>query len=90
MKAEKPLAATPVEPIVIAWFRRDASFWSSPDARTIKRVHIRHPNSQSRFGHSRALCGNVALIDDESYGEFVNPPESLKCKRCLRCLESSQ
>lgn len=82
--------AAPLHGIVIAWFSRDASFWSSPDTRTVKRVHLRHPESQSRYGHSRALCGNVALIDGSNGGEFPNPPQTMKCKRCLRCLESSQ
>lgn len=90
MDSETIVPSSPVDAVVIAWFRRDASWWSSPDTRTIKRVHVRHPESKSRYGHSRALCGNIALIDEADGGEFRNPPQSLKCKRCLRCLDSSQ
>ena len=79
-----------VHRVVIAWFQRDASFWSSPDTRRIKRVHLQHPESMSKYGHARALCGNIALIDDFDGGEFPNPPQSMKCKRCLRCIEASR
>jgi len=70
------------------WFSRDASFLAKPNTRTAKVVHLQHPESISRFGHSRALCGNIALIDSKDYGEFPNPTESMKCKRCLRCMKN--
>ena len=79
------MSSEPATP-VIAWFQRDASFWTSPNTTTVKRVHIRHPTKRSRFGHRRALCGDIPLLDDEDSGEFPEPPETMKCKRCLRSL----
>jgi len=79
-----------VDPVVIKWFQRDASFWRCPNTRSVKLVHLRHPESLSKYGHSRALCGNVALIDEDDGGEFPNPSEGLKCKRCKRCLTSTK
>lgn len=69
------------------WYRRDASFWSNPDTRKAKRVHLMHADSVSRYGHPRALCGNVPLISDDDGGEFPDPPEAMKCMRCLRCAQ---
>ena len=86
----KDVDRPPVHAVVIAWFMRDASFWGRPDTTKPKRVHLRHPTKQSRYEHARAMCGNVALMDEQDGGEFVNPPESMKCKRCLRCLEASR
>lgn len=85
MGTDKASVSAPVDAVVIRWFSRDASFWSSPNVRSVKRVHVAHLEYKSRYGHPRAMCGNIALIDDY---EFPNPPESMKCKRCLRCIKS--
>jgi hypothetical protein len=85
MGTEKTSESAPVDAVVIRWFRRDASFWSNPNVRSVKRVHVAHPENMSRFGHKRAICGNIALLEDYA---VPNPPESMKCKRCLRCLDS--
>ena len=71
----------------MAWFQRDASFWKSPDTRNPKKVHRMHPTvksnyNQAKYGHRVSLCG-IALIDDF---EWDDPPESMKCKKCLAAM----
>lgn len=66
------------------WFYRDASFFRSPNIRTPKRVHLPHPTALSRYGHKRALCGNIPLLDKNESGKITNPREPQKCKRCSK------
>jgi hypothetical protein len=39
---------------------------------------------KSELGHTMSLCGTVPLIDEADRGEFPAPPESMKCKNCLK------
>jgi len=61
------------------WYSRDASFWDNPNTRTPKRLHLMGKKSLT-------LCELNILLDEDS--EWSDPPESLKCKKCLKKLQN--
>lgn len=65
---------TSEQPFVIAWFQRDASFWTRPNTSGVKKLHIK------RNGSPVSLCGGILLCEYP----WPNSPQSMKCKRCLR------
>lgn len=71
--------AIPVELLVgkPLWYLRDASFWDRPDTRKIKKVHLMDKNGCAK-------CNLTILLNETTAWE--DPPETLKCKRCLKVL----
>lgn len=64
------------------WFRRDASWYSNPDTRTLKKVHLMHPDRLAKHGQNTALCsGQIALIESEP---IEDPSEWRQCLRCRK------
>ena len=59
----------------MTWHERDASFWKCPDTVRPKKMHL------LRAGTSVSLCGGVSCVREQG---DESPPESRKCKRCLR------
>ena len=70
----------------VRWYSRDASFFDRPNTSSVKQLHLPHLTRKSKYGHTMSLCGLVPIIDDQQ-GQG-SPSEGLKCKRCLRCLQS--
>lgn len=66
------------------WYPRDASWHERPDVKSIKKFHL--PGKPRREGIS-PLCGRKAVINDDM--PWDEPPESLKCKKCLTILNKS-
>ena len=85
------MVSVPVEMIAAptdAWYQRDASFFSHPDTYKPKRVHLMHPTKTAKHGQPMSVCGLVPLIED--FGLFPNPPQTMKCKRCLGAVPMSE
>ena len=60
------------------WYLRDASMWTRPDTRRPKKYHL----ADSALV---AACGTMAMLHEIT--ATPNPPESLRCKRCMRIAE---
>lgn len=74
---------------MVQWFYRDAAFFRCPDKWRSKRVHLPHPTIRLRYGHRRAICGNIPLLDVGDHMQVVNPRESQKCLKCSKISKTS-
>jgi hypothetical protein len=59
--------------------KRDASFYRHPDVNVTKRYHACN-------SYGAALCG-LPMLNEETATD--NPPETAKCKRCVKSLASN-
>lgn len=75
--------------VSVSWFHREDAF-TSPVASAQNRVHLRRSDKVPGVGRYRALCGNIALLDEADGGAVSDPPEHAKCKRCLRSWNASR
>ncbi len=65
--------------IILEWYPRDASWHNRPNVRSAKKLHL---YGRKRREGIEPLCGRNAVICSDL--PWDNPPETMKCKNCLR------